>query len=407
MFSLESFYKILYTNLLKPINGNGFYFSNFGSTNPQDLVLVDDVVDHDTSTWTLDDWSNENFTFALFYDQEPMYIATAEQLWNPQASTESWLSFQIIRQQKKDKDFWLLANSEHGVDKTRLLESHAHLHDWYYFYHGFAALDWFRNCQYHPPIRKFTKVFICFNHLVTKKRSYRLHLIAKLIALGLDENGYISLVQDQTASLIKQEIFDPNSELSRDARQLIAHHLLPKPPKLTIDTDDVHGALSATDDLKILGQGFFHVVTETIYYDSKLHLTEKIFKPIVARRPFILVGAQYNLAYLKSYGFKTFDRWIDESYDDIADPNDRMSAVVNQIEMLCWLDEQELEEIYQEMQTVLEYNFNWFYTGFKQQIVNELVDNFKSCVDQHNAVSNNYVDYSSIDFTEVKKRLAQ
>ena len=46
--------------------------------------------------------------------------------------------------------------------------------------------------------------------------------------------------------------------------------------------------------------GLFHIVTETIFYDNKLHFTEKVFKPIVARRPFFLVGAPGNLAYLKS-----------------------------------------------------------------------------------------------------------
>ena len=37
-----------------------------------------------------------------------------------------------------------------------------------------------------------------------------------------------------------------------------------------------------------------------------MHLTEKIFKPIVNKQPFMLLAAPDNLAYLKSYGFKTY-----------------------------------------------------------------------------------------------------
>ena len=48
------------------------------------------------------------------------------------------------------------------------------------------------------------------------------------------------------------------------------------------------------------------------------------------------------------------------------------------------------------MQAVLDYNFEWFYGGFKQVIVNELVDNFA----QH--VSN-----TNINYNEVKYRLAR
>jgi hypothetical protein len=403
MFSLESFYNIVYTNLLKPIGGNGFYFSNFGSTDPQDLVLITDVVDQDTSSWTLTDWSAKRFTFAVFHDQEPIYTDSVEQLWNPDVATETWHSFQIVRQHR---DFWLFANSEHSTAKSDLLESHTNLHNWYYFYHGFAALDWYRNCQYQPPIRKYTKLFICFNHLVTKKRSYRLNLIARLLERGLDQHGFISLVQQDTARLIKQEIFDPNTELSQDSRKLIAQVMLPDPPRLTIDIDQPHGALSADDNLETLAQGLFHVVTETVFYDVKLHLTEKVFKPIVARRPFFLVANAGNLTYLKRYGFRTFDAWIDETYDMECDPDTRIIMIVNELERLSKLSPDDLDRMYKDMQATLDYNFEWFYGGFRQVIVDELVDNFQACLVRHNETANNCIDYSQINFDEVKHRLS-
>ena len=164
------------------------------------------------------------------------------------------------------------------------------------------------------------------------------------------------MTQQDTAQKIKKELFSLHSLLSKESKYLIFKTLLPDPPSLIIDTDFTTGTLSANDVQDILSLGLFHIVTETIFYDEKLHLTEKIFKPIVARRPFILVGAPGNLAYLKSYGFRTFDRWIDESYDLEQDPDQRLVKIVNEIDKLCKLSEWELVQMYNEMQEILEYN---------------------------------------------------
>jgi hypothetical protein len=126
----------------------------------------------------------------------------------------------------------------------------------------------------------------------------------------------------------------------------------------------------------------------------------------VARRPFLLVGAPGNLAYLKSYGFRTFDRWIDESYDSEPDPDRRIQMIVDEMKKLCQGD---VDTIYAEMQEVLDYNFDWFYNGFKQTIVDEMVDNFRSCILAHNAglPADKKINYNSINYQQVKSRLAR
>jgi ribosomal protein L23 len=300
---------------------------------------------------------------------------------------------------------YIIANSEHSSEKTDFLNTFG-FYDWYYFFHGFAALDWYRNIRYMPPNRNYSKVFITFNNLSTEKRSYRLNLVARLLEKKLD--GHISLNFDDEQ--IKAEIFNPNSLLSKPSKHIILKELMGY-PRLTIDTVDQHGALSADDNLATLTQGLFHIVTETVFYDSKLHLTEKIFKPIVARRPFILAAAPGNLAYLKSYGFLTFDRWIDESYDLETDPDQRIIKIIAEIERICQMTPEAINTMFNDMQSILDYNFNWFYNGFKRHIVNELVDNFQECLIKHNAGRDasfiNYVDYSRINFQEIKNRLAQ
>jgi hypothetical protein len=105
---------------------------------------------------------------------------------------------------------------------------------------------------------------------------------------------------------------------------------------------------------------FLHVVTETCYWEGKSHLTEKIFKPIVSRMPFVLAGPAHNLQYLKSYGFQTFDRWFDESYDGVEDPVQRISAIGRTMESICQYNLTQLQDMLLEMQPVLEHNYQLF-----------------------------------------------
>jgi hypothetical protein len=67
------------------------------------------------------------------------------------------------------------------------------------------------------------------------------------------------------------------------------------------------------------------------------------------------------------------------------------------------------------MQETLEYNFNHFYTGFKDLIVDELVDNFDGVLRQinHGRIPGNHSRYhqryelSHAELAEAKKRLKQ
>jgi hypothetical protein len=267
-----------------------------------------------------------------------------------------------------------LAVSEHS-DLINEYASSENYYVWYYFFHGFVALDWYKDFKYLTPksFNRFDKVFICYNHITSNLRSYRLHLVASLIEQRLIEYGKVSLFHTGW----QETINDPDSLLDNRARVKIYKTLKNITSPLIIDTDDPNGSLSATVNFDDLTSALFHVVTETVYFDPKLHLTEKVFKPIVARRPFFLVAAPGNLEYLKSYGFKTFDRWIDESYDKEQDHYIRIEKITAELARLCAMDKGALEQMHQEMQEVLDYNFNHFYTTFKDLIVDELVDNFE------------------------------
>jgi hypothetical protein len=374
MFSLDRFYNILHNNLISQFtNGRSVYYYPFG-TYQQRSILQDHT---DCVLDTFDSQKFEKIWFhSYFFDQEPIYNYTLP----------------IIKQSKLMHDgnmgprrISILANSEKSNFKREIVKSE-NLYDWYYFFHGFAALDWYRDFQYMNPssFDRFDKVFICYNHLMSKYRSYRLHLVSNLISQDLVQHGRVSLfLQDQQGTW-QDTIQDPETPLDNRARVKIYHTLKNVTEPLIIDTNTPTGSLSASVNVDDLTSALFHVVTETVFFQDKLHLTEKVFKPIVAKRPFLLVAAPGNLAYLKSYGFKTFDRWIDESYDIETDHYVRIEKITFEIAKLCAMPTPVLKQMHAEMQEVLEYNFQHFYTTFKDLIVDELVDNFEHILCQIN-----------------------
>jgi hypothetical protein len=301
----------------------------------------------------------------LFYDQEPVFEDTVDNL-----ST-------VFAAHGFRHDIDVLANSEHSDEKDWVLEKYK-INDWYYFYHGFAALDWYRDYKYFPKSKfKFDKVFMSLNHLMTTDRSYRLTLVANHIENGLLNHGIVSLPLKDKNRTIKEELFAQDSKMSADAKKLVYKNVLSLKSPIIADTEYPDGTMSAATDFDFQRKAFWHVVAETVFYYKKLHLTEKIFKPIIARRPFLLVAAPGNLAYLKSYGFKTFSKWVDETYDNEQDDDKRIKMVVAQLKKLCALNKDELYEMYFEMEDILDYNFEHFYGKFKEIIVDEMLENHK------------------------------
>lgn len=85
--------------------------------------------------------------------------------------------------------------------------------------------------------------------------------------------------------------------------------------------------------------------------------TEKIFKPLLARRPFIVAANAGYLQTLKDNGFKTFDRWFDESYDSIdLTLKESLEVIKKNLIFISKKSNDELMEMYQEMKPILEHN---------------------------------------------------
>jgi len=99
------------------------------------------------------------------------------------------------------------------------------------------------------------------------------------------------------------------------------------------------------------------IVIETIYDYPSYSLSEKILRPIVNRKMFIMVGKEDTLAYLKELGFVTFEPFINETYDTIQDPVNRMIELHREIERICSIPLDTVQQTVLKYQDKFEYNY--------------------------------------------------
>lgn len=113
--------------------------------------------------------------------------------------------------------------------------------------------------------------------------------------------------------------------------------------------------ISCIVPLNIYNQTNYSLVAETNFENHYNFYTEKIVKPIMAKRLFVVISGQHYLKNLKDIGFKTFDSIIDESYDDEPDCNKRWTMALEQMNWLC---KQDPIEILAATKHIVDFNYN-------------------------------------------------
>jgi hypothetical protein len=337
MIRIDEIYSNVFLPFIKDKNYTALHwFDPFGSTNYHDLCsqpIVDGVANR-----------------YIFWDQEPFYKE---------------LLIKFLDQFKTYFDGPVtIVHSEYNSNDVDWLENTYNIKTCYYFFHGWAALDWYRGYDrsFLHQDKKLQHTYLCPNNIVGGERTHRLELFSELGKRNLLNDNLISMpaVCPHESETVEQllnnlSLFVPDVELP-----------------LTIDSYDNHASNSHQITLwSQAGSTLVHVVTETVYKGRKNHLTEKTFKPIVLQQPFIVVGNRGSLQYLKRYGFRTFSDAWDESYDD-ADDATRVEKVAALLEELEHADRDYLYEL---CLPAIKHNYNWFYSGgFERVLWDELVE---------------------------------
>ena len=212
--------------------------------------------------------------------------------------------------------------------------------------------------------KPYEKKFLNFNR---RWRLQRPTLVALLYSIGILDKGFVSLgpcddnndwntvwpwieMQNSTNEETSKLLADNKFNICNIPPMYVDHlDLIPNRPLIEPHSTD-----------RLYSNSYVSVVTETNFYKSQpgRFVSEKIFKPIAQRHPFVLVSVPRTLELLRDLGYKTFSPWIDESYDLETDDNKRLLMVVREIERLSNLTPEELTNYLNGVRDICKHNFN-------------------------------------------------
>jgi hypothetical protein len=269
----------------------------------------------------------------------------------------------------------LLGHSEKNSENLNLYQQNGFI-GVYWWSHAVIARDWFRFAEHDQQLLVnfdlFNYDFLIYNRAWTGTREYRLSFANMLIDQQLIKNCKTSFAPIDTGiNYVDHQYTNARFKINRTDLENY------------FDINTTVASASADYDSVDYQQCAVEVVLETLFDDSRLHLTEKSLRPIACGRPFMLVSTPGSLKYLQSYGFKTFGSYIDESYDDIIDPVERLTKIVAEMKRISNLGSKEKTQLWQHLYNIAEYNKQVFFSKkWHDSIVNEYQNNVTSGLEQ-------------------------
>ena len=245
----------------------------------------------------------------------------------------------------------------------------------YYFYHGWACLDWFRGYDRTFLIarardRSPTRTFMSPNRIVGGRRDHRVLFLYNVFKHGLENNHISAPRVCQYEGVDIASIAQKYIHVYQDITDVLDRADL---PRLFAGEDQQEMHSYQLGNFAEAADSLVYVPTETVYFGRRTHITEKTFKAIALEMPFVLVAAAGSLSYLREYGFRTFADVFDESYDTETDDIRRIEKVTHLLKDLNNLSVAERQQIHQACLPIVEHNYRHFYSGaFADRLWTEL-----------------------------------
>lgn len=326
------------------------------------------IINVDIKQWLWEDLKDDILT--LFDDNlvRELKYGNAYLILNHQCESNTHTFFHLFYNKVKKENFpfhkiiYMVAAIDAETEYEKFLQKNnynhrikiIYCHHVYKRFNHDSDLTSFNYDRTQPKLKKY----LCLNRTW---RDHRLMLVSLLSSKNLIDNGYVSLgVEKNEIGLVENRIINQfeKSSLIFSGFQKIKN-------KLPLKTDDVNLKINQFSlnslPIEFYQNSCFSVITSTFalgHQEPSAGFTEKEIKPILAKHPFIIVNRPGILKELKRLGFLTFEPWFDEKYDLIENDNERLMAVVAEIERLCKLSFDEWNKILDQMTPILEHNYH-------------------------------------------------
>jgi len=187
------------------------------------------------------------------------------------------------------------------------------------------------------------KLFLCKNKNIKLHRLYFLSYLKKYNLLQNFNYSNLDIHQWKNYDYYKDDRFDTESfyKIEESIKDVITEGRKNTDNEIFVEkmndiniTDSGYnfaGEILIDDYLNTL----VNVVTESVYFDDMIHVSEKSFKPFAFFQLPIFVASQNHVSYMRDYyKLDLFDDFINHDYDKEKDPAKRMEYIVKEIQRL-------------------------------------------------------------------------
>lgn len=232
--------------------------------------------------------------------------------------------------------------------------------------------------EYTAKIRK--KTFLLFNKM---ERLHRVCFIAQVLDNDLLNQGYVSFYGGNYDNAWITAIDDDYDRITNAMKPTSPFKHLPIsnaitliankdkfPMGLTGDKEHRFNPIDIIDQDKYLfDDSYYSIITETLYHSTtKCHLSvnmvagtamlsEKTYKAIVMKHPFIMVSTPGLLAWMRKLGYKTFHPYINEAYDNEVDDEKRMKMIIKEVKRLSTYTNDEWMQWQRNVKPIIDHNY--------------------------------------------------
>lgn len=221
-------------------------------------------------------------------------------------------------------------------------------------------------------IKQKEKNYLCFNRIT---RPHRIALLALLHQHDLVNRGYYSFFSNNAYWInpnITHDTATINSMENKITPDLLNNiranynSILPQLPLLLNTTADENKNYVSDTDIQYFDNSYYSLVTETYFFEidkydtideEGIFFTEKTYKPILMKHPFIILHKPYTLQKLKEYGYRTFAPYINEAYDNEPDHQKRLLMIVDEVIRLSKFTDNQWLEWQHNVAPIVEHNF--------------------------------------------------
>ena len=329
-------------------------------------MTIPQVIFHDQEPLNFNYWNHNDFVqmynwYMIALQLNPLYYKIEHVDYQSSLHLRGLIETNVY-------DYVLLVHSEKNSKEVDTYFQHGFL-PVYYWSHAVIAADWFRYAVHDLVLQyntaEFAQDFLIYNRAWSGTREYRLTFADKLIQAGLIEYCRTSFAPLDSGLHYSQHKFaNPDLAITRSDLETVL-------PANTYDS-----CASADYNNQDYAQTGMEIVLETLFDDSRLHLTEKVLRPIACGKPFMLVATAGSLQYLRSYGFETFGDVIDESYDLKTDPVSRLNAVVQEMTRISSLNALDKIMLWNQLHNIAARNKQKFFSAeWQASIIQEYANN--------------------------------